>query len=162
MFSFEGAGVGVGGGSLWFLKWLPLCRVCKRRHFLKYCPPPRTRRLEFLLRGAPTRRDNVDSARAFWRQAVRVERSRMSVPASALKAPLCSCLSAQYVTCDTKLRDQCKGTPCNRCGSDKNQRRGLESTAMFNRIFPSSSDTNAPLVAWMLWEKWLERYTTKW
>lgn len=36
-----------------------------------------------------------------------------------VERPLCFCLSAQYVTCDTKLRDRCKGTPCNRCGSDQ-------------------------------------------
>lgn len=41
-----------------------------------------------------------------------------------VEIPLCSCLSAQYVTCDTKLRDQCKGTPCNRCGSDKANNTG--------------------------------------
>lgn len=29
------------------------------------------------------------------------------------------CVSAQLVTCDTKLRDQCKGTPCNRYKSDQ-------------------------------------------
>uniref|UniRef100_A0A671XHG6 Cysteine rich secretory protein LCCL domain containing 1 n=1 Tax=Sparus aurata TaxID=8175 RepID=A0A671XHG6_SPAAU len=36
------------------------------------------------------------------------------VSVRALKGLLCLCFSAQLVTCDTKLRDQCKGTPCNR------------------------------------------------
>lgn len=42
----------------------------------------------------------------------------------SVERPLWSCLSAQYVTCDTRLRDQCKGTPCNRCVSDKTNSTG--------------------------------------
>lgn len=69
-----------------------------------------------------------------------------------VERPLYSCLSAQYVTCDTKLRDQCKGTPCNRCGSDKTNNTGwnLEFVMFY---FPKSSDMNALLAAWMLQEK---------
>lgn len=44
--------------------------------------------------------------------------SRLSVHVRALKRRLCPCFSAQLVTCDTKLRDQCKGTTCNRYSSD--------------------------------------------
>ncbi|XP_010785406.1 cysteine-rich secretory protein LCCL domain-containing 1-like [Notothenia coriiceps] len=38
----------------------------------------------------------------------------MLVPAGGMKKGFILCFSAQLVTCDTKLRDQCKGTPCNR------------------------------------------------
>uniref|UniRef100_A0A8C2ZLT5 Cysteine rich secretory protein LCCL domain containing 1 n=1 Tax=Cyclopterus lumpus TaxID=8103 RepID=A0A8C2ZLT5_CYCLU len=56
-------------------------------------------------------------------QKPRPRPSKPSLPAPAPTKPptedlteklLRSCFSAQFVTCDTKLRDQCKGTPCNR------------------------------------------------
>lgn len=52
---------------------------------------------------------------------------------AASKRHPCPCISAQLVTCDTKLRDQCKGTTCNRYTShwsqkeDKRQENGVPS-----------------------------------
>lgn len=43
-------------------------------------------------------------------------RARRFLCAGSQRIP-CPCFSAQLVTCDTKLRDQCKGTTCNRYGS---------------------------------------------
>lgn len=123
-----------------FFKRLPLCRVCKLRCFLqallttlnltgrisssaalKRVSNNRTQLTPFLETGRPHQGEMV--------------RACCCLCAHALKDLCVPCLSAQYVTCDTKLRDQCKGTPCNRCGSDQASNHRLECTVMFNFFF---------------------------
>lgn len=62
-------------------------------------------------------------SRPFLKQAIRARADKTVHVGSCvtIQRPffLCSCVSAQLVSCDRKLRDQCKGTPCNRYSWDK-------------------------------------------